>query len=93
LKESFPVKKEILVVGGAGYIGSHACLRLAEKGYTPVVVDNLSTGFRSAVQWGPFYETDIFDQEGLGKVFQNHEIQGVMHLQPMLMSENPSRIL
>lgn len=71
--------KDILVVGGAGYIGSHTCLRLAEKGFNPIVVDNLSTGYKKAVQWGPFYQTDIFDQEGLAKVFSKHQIEGVFH--------------
>ncbi|MFY7852671.1 MAG: NAD-dependent epimerase/dehydratase family protein, partial [Brevundimonas sp.] len=44
----------ILVTGGAGYVGSHACLALAEAGFTPVVFDNLSNGHRAFVQWGPF---------------------------------------
>lgn len=73
------MKKEILVVGGAGYIGSHTCLRLFEKGFSPVVADNLSTGHRAAVQWGPLYEVDIFDQQGLANIFSNHKIEGVFH--------------
>lgn len=71
--------RDVLVVGGAGYIGSHTCLRLAEKGFNPIVVDNFSTGFKAAVQWGPFYECDIFDQKGLEKVLKNHKIEGVFH--------------
>lgn len=73
------MKKEILVVGGAGYIGSHTCLRLSEQGYSPIVVDNLSTGYKKAVQWGPLYEVDIFDQKGLAQVFSQHKILGVFH--------------
>lgn len=44
----------MLVIGGAGYIGSHTAEALAERGLTPVVFDNLSSGHRSAVRWGPF---------------------------------------
>ncbi|HNS45157.1 MAG TPA: NAD-dependent epimerase/dehydratase family protein, partial [Alphaproteobacteria bacterium] len=44
-------KDNIIVLGGAGYIGSHTCLRLSEEGYTPIVVDNLSRGYAEAVQW------------------------------------------
>ncbi len=73
------MKKDILVVGGAGYIGSHTCLRLAEKGFNPIVVDNLSTGHKQSIQWGPFYQTDIFDAAGLEKVFMAHNIQGIFH--------------
>ena len=44
----------ILVTGGAGYIGSHACKALAAAGHTPVTFDNLVTGWRDAVKFGPF---------------------------------------
>lgn len=46
-------KMNILVVGGAGYIGSHMCKYLYQKGYNPVVLDNLVYGHREAVKWGP----------------------------------------
>ena len=46
----------ILVTGGAGYIGSHTCKVLAQSGHVPVVMDNLSTGHRWAVKWGPMIE-------------------------------------
>ena len=49
---------KILVVGGAGYIGSHMCKYLAGKGYTPIVLDNLIYGHREAVKWGSFIEGD-----------------------------------
>ncbi len=71
--------KEILVVGGAGYIGSHMCKYLARKGYLPVVLDNLSLGHRQAVQWGPLYEGNMDDQALLEKIFTTHEIKAVMH--------------
>jgi UDP-arabinose 4-epimerase len=52
----------LLVVGGAGYIGSHTCKELAANGHTPVTFDNLSSGHRDAVRWGPRKEGDILDR-------------------------------
>ena len=49
----------ILVTGGAGYIGSHACKALAAKGHVPITYDDLSRGNRWAVKWGPLLEADI----------------------------------
>ena len=57
--------KKILVTGGAGYIGSHACKALAEAGYEPVTFDNLVFGHRWAVKWGPFFEGDLQDRSAL----------------------------
>jgi len=57
--------KTIIVTGGAGYVGSHACKALARAGYTPVTVDNLSTGWRDAVKFGPLEEVDLLDSAGL----------------------------
>ena len=57
--------RDILVVGGGGYIGSHTCLDLAEKGYTPIVYDNFSNGHREFVKWGPVEEGDIRDRARL----------------------------
>src|SRR5207249_6937398 len=51
----------ILVTGGAGYIGSHACKALAAKGHVPITYDDLSRGNRWAVKWGPLLEGDIAD--------------------------------
>ena len=45
--------RSVLVTGGAGYIGAHTCKALSQAGYLPVTYDNLSTGHREAVQWGP----------------------------------------
>lgn len=70
---------QILVCGGAGYIGSHMCKRLAREGFQPVVFDNLSTGHRWAVKWGPLIEGDLLDQEALADVFASHQIQAVLH--------------
>lgn len=71
--------KEILVVGGAGYIGSHMCKYLHQKGMRPVVLDNLSCGHRQAVKWGPFFEGDMADASLLREIFQKHNIEAVMH--------------
>jgi len=69
----------ILVVGGAGYIGSHMCKRLAKHGYLPIVLDNLSSGHEKTVKWGPFFEGSISDRNILKRVFSEHRIDAVMH--------------
>lgn len=69
----------ILVTGGAGYVGSHACKRLAAAGYTPVAYDNLSGGHRWAVQWGPLEEGEIGDKTRLEAVFVEYQPVAVMH--------------
>ena len=70
-----------LVLGGAGYIGSHMVKRLLEKGETPVVVDNLVTGHRAAVDpQAKFYEGDLADQDFMRNVFkENPDIDVVIH--------------
>ena len=71
---------QILVCGGAGYIGSHCVALLLEKGYSVVVVDNLSTGHRKAVpDKAIFYYGDIRDGEFLDTVFSENSISTVMH--------------
>jgi UDP-arabinose 4-epimerase len=69
----------ILVTGGAGYIGSHACKALARAGHTPVTYDNLSRGFAHAVKWGPFEEGDILDADRLGAALVRHRPDAVIH--------------
>ena len=69
----------IIVTGGAGYIGSHTCKALALSGHTPVTYDNLSTGNRWAVRWGPLEEGDILDEARLAAVFARHRPAAVMH--------------
>lgn len=70
----------ILVLGGAGYIGSHMVDRLIENGRDVVVVDNLVTGHRKAVPASvPFYEVDIHDKAALSAVFDQEEIEAVVH--------------
>ena len=69
----------VLVTGGAGYIGSHACKALAAAGYVPVTYDNLSRGHRHAVRWGPLVEGDIADRAAVATVLKTHRISSVMH--------------
>ena len=71
--------KTILVTGGAGYIGSHACKALARAGYTPVCYDNLERGHAWAVQWGPLEQGDILDRQRLDAVLQKYQPDAVMH--------------
>lgn len=73
------MKKEILVAGGAGYIGSHTVLELQRAGYNPIIVDNLSTGHKKAVLEGTFYKCDLGDINGLKKIFSKHNIDAVIH--------------
>lgn len=73
------VLANILVTGGAGYIGSHACKALAAEGFHPVTLDNLSTGNRDAIKWGPLVEGDIRDTALVSKVLSRHQIRAVMH--------------
>jgi UDP-glucose 4-epimerase len=68
----------ILVTGGAGFIGSHACRALEAAGYQPIVYDNLSTGHRSFVN-GPLVIGDLLDGGALARVFARHNIEAVMH--------------
>ncbi len=70
---------KILVTGGAGYIGSHACKALAAAGYTPVTFDNLCTGWQDAVKFGPFEQGDLLDRARLDEVFKKHKPAAVMH--------------
>ena len=70
----------ILVLGGAGYIGSHAVYQLIDKGYNVVVVDNLQTGHQEAIHPNAkFYQGDIRNKDFLQSVFQNEAIEAVIH--------------
>jgi UDP-arabinose 4-epimerase len=71
---------KILVTGGAGYIGSHCCKALADAGHEPVTFDNLLTGHREAVKWGPLVEGDMRDAEALGAAFTSARPAAVIHL-------------
>jgi UDP-glucose-4-epimerase GalE len=69
----------ILVTGGAGYIGAHCCKALSEAGFVPVCFDNLSTGHRDFVKWGPFVEGDVGDTKRLTDAIAAHQVVAVMH--------------
>lgn len=69
----------VLVTGGAGYVGSHACKALAAAGYLPVSYDNLVYGHRWAVRWGPLEIADINDRAALDAVIARYRPSAVMH--------------
>src|SRR3954452_187269 len=70
---------KVLVTGGAGYVGSHACKALAAAGITPVVYDNLSAGHQWAVKWGPLVVGDLCDGTLLRETIRKHQIEAVLH--------------
>jgi UDP-arabinose 4-epimerase len=69
----------ILVTGGAGYIGSHVCKMLRHEGFEPITFDNLSTGHREFVKWGPLVEGDILDQTKITDVICHWKPAAVIH--------------
>ena len=69
----------VFVTGGAGYIGSHACLKLKQRGLIPVTLDNLSTGWNDAVKFGPLEKLDLLDREALRNCFSRYKPIAVMH--------------
>jgi UDP-arabinose 4-epimerase len=69
----------VLVTGGAGYIGSHACKALRQAGFTPIAYDNLARGHARAVKWGPLEQGDITDPARLGEVMVKYRPVAVMH--------------
>jgi UDP-glucose 4-epimerase len=87
--------KTILVVGGAGYIGSHMLKMLLGAGYQVVTLDNLSGGYRDAVLGGDFVFGDTADREGLDRLFADYAFDGVMHFASFIevgeSVKNPSK--
>ena len=71
--------ERVLVTGGAGYIGAHACKALARAGYEPVVFDNLSTGWAGAVKWGPLVRGDLMDRASIDAAMAEFRPVAVMH--------------
>lgn len=69
----------ILIVGGAGYIGSHVNKALNEKGYDTVILDNLSYGHEESIKWGTFCKCDLSDINDVDEVFNKYDITAVMH--------------
>ena len=72
-------EQKVLVTGGAGYIGSHACKVLQQSGFIPVTFDNLVTGWRDAVKFGPFEQGDLLNKSDIDRVFEKHSPVAVMH--------------
>ena len=73
------MRKSVLVTGGAGFVGSHACKALAAAGYLPVTYDSLEFGHEWAVRWGPLEKGNILDASRLGEVFRRHSPEAVLH--------------
>ncbi|WP_333869123.1 UDP-glucose 4-epimerase GalE [Cypionkella sp.] len=71
--------QHVLVTGGAGYIGAHACKALARAGFTPVAFDNLSTGWAEAVKFGPLFQGDLMDPAALDAAFAQYKPIAVLH--------------
>jgi len=69
----------VLVTGGAGYIGSHACKALQAAGYVPVTFDSLITGWQDAVKFGPFEQGDLLDRARLDETFAKYQPAAVLH--------------
>lgn len=76
--------KTILVTGGAGYVGSHACKALAAAGYAPVCFDNLSNGHEWAVKWGPLVVGDVLNPDDLDAAFAAYKPVAVMHFAALI---------
>lgn len=73
-------RENVVVTGGAGFIGSHVCKALYEEGYQPVVIDNLSTGHRGFVQWGPLHQMDIRETDTLSRLLLELRPLCVFHM-------------
>lgn len=71
--------ENILIIGGAGYIGSHMVLALQKKGYNPIVLDNLSMGHREAVENSVLYVSDLDNEQVVTNIIKNFNIKCVMH--------------
>src|ERR1700722_10035631 len=69
----------ILVAGGAGYIGSHTCLDLFTKGFKPIVYDNLSNGHAEFVKWGPLEKGDIRDRSKIDETLRKYRPLAIVH--------------
>jgi UDP-glucose-4-epimerase GalE len=76
--------RRVLVTGGAGYIGSHACKALSQAGYHVVAYDNLVAGHREAVRYGDLVEGDIADVATVRRALRTHGISAVMHFAAFL---------
>ncbi len=92
----FPLMAQnVLVTGGAGFIGSHVCKQLHDQGYTPITYDNLECGLESFVKWGPFVKGDLLDKQTLAATIKKYKPVAVMHLAAAISvresTDNPSK--
>jgi UDP-arabinose 4-epimerase len=69
----------LLITGGAGYIGSHTAKAFARAGFEPVVLDSLERGHRAAVRWGPLIEANLADRAAVEQALRDYEIEAVVH--------------
>jgi UDP-glucose-4-epimerase GalE len=76
--------RAVLVTGGAGYIGSHACKALARAGYRVIVLDNLGAGHRWAVKWGELVSADVTDRDAVVDTLRRYDVFAVMHFAAFL---------
>jgi UDP-arabinose 4-epimerase len=74
-----PVPANVVVTGGAGFIGSHTCKALHALGYSPITVDTLSRGNEKAVRWGPLVRADIRDRDVLASTFEHYKPIAIIH--------------
>jgi UDP-arabinose 4-epimerase len=85
------VSNTVLVTGGAGYIGSHVCKALAARGFNPVTYDNLCSGNKDHVLWGPLEIGDIRDQTRLNEVIKLYRPETIMHFAALIQVGESAR--
>ena len=69
----------VLVVGGAGYVGAHTCKALNAAGFKPITLDNLCSGHKNFVRWGPFIRGDIRNPSTVARAIQDYSVKAVLH--------------
>lgn len=74
------MKKNVIVTGGAGFIGSNLCKILAQRNFYPITVDDLSTGFRDLVKYGDFVEADCGDYTKMREIFNQYKPLAIFHI-------------